>query len=289
METTVAVIGTGNMGGALARGICKSVGPDRVWLANRTREKAEKLAAELGCHVSDNNADAFEIADYTFLCVKPQYIKSVLEEIIAGLPDMYEGRIEHRDRVLVSVAAGLQVGYLTEYVKSLIHQLGFFHPTEPEVPVVRIMPNTCVAIGKGMTAVSTPNPPEDAELFHAVEALLRETGCVKWIDDALMDQFTAVAGCGPAFVYPYIEALADGGVMTGLPRALAVECAAQTVLGAAAMVLEGGKHPGQLKDEVCSPGGSTIAGVAELERGGLRAAAINAVLAAYRRGSELGK
>ena len=127
------------------------------------------------------------------------------------------------------------------------------------------------------------------EYIRGVEEILAATGRVERIPEGMMDQFSAVAGCGPAFVYPYIEGLADGGVMAGLPRAKALEYAAQMVLGAAAMVLESGKHPGQLKDEVCSPGGSTIAGVAELERHGLRSAAMDAVMASWRRSMELGK
>ena len=157
-----------------------------------------------------------------------------------------------------------------------------------DVPVLRIMPNTCVAIGKGMTALCARTGVEES-VIREVEEILSATGRVERISEGLMDQFSAVAGCGPAFVYPYIEALADGAVSTGLPRKQAMEYAAQMVMGAAAMVLESGRHPGQLKDEVCSPGGSTIAGVAELERGGLRAAAINAVQAAYEKSTKLGK
>ena len=156
------------------------------------------------------------------------------------------------------------------------------------VPVVRVMPNTCVAIGKGMTALCAGEAVGE-EHIRGVEEILAATGRVERIPEGMMDQFSAVAGCGPAFVYPYIEGLADGGVMAGLPRAKALEYAAQMVLGAAAMVLESGKHPGQLKDEVCSPGGSTIAGVAELERHGLRSAAMDAVMASWRRSMELGK
>ena len=157
-----------------------------------------------------------------------------------------------------------------------------------DVPILRISPNMCVSIGKGMTALSAREG-VDETVIQGVEEILGDTGRVVRLDESLKDQFGVIAGCGPAFVYPYIEALADGAVSTGLPRQQAMEYAAQMVMGAAAMVLESGKHPGQLKDEVCSPGGSTIAGVAELERGGLRAAAINAVQAAYKRNTELGK
>ena len=267
-----AFIGVGNMGGALARAACRAIGPDQVVVANRTMEKAEALAAELGCAVAKSNADAVREAEYIFLGVKPQMMRAVLNTLAPVLAECPEGR------VLVSMAAGLQIGDMLPHLK----KAGY------DVPIVRIMPNTCVAIGKGMTAICTKEW-WDESVLEDVEGILSATGRVERIDESLMDQFTAVAGCGPAFVYPYIEALADGGVSVGLPRKQAMEYAAQMVLGAAAMVLEGGKHPGQLKDEVCSPGGSTIAGVAELERGGLRAAAINAVQASYKRGTELGK
>lgn len=271
-----AIIGTGNMGGALARAICRGIGPDQVLLANRTKGKAQTLAEELGCQTADSGEGAVQEAKYIFLGVKPQGMRTLLEGLA---PVLARCHAAGEDKVLVSMAAGLRLGDLRPHLE----EAGY------DVPLVRVMPNTCVAIGCGMTAVCTPNYPADRELFEELAGLLEETGRAAWIGENLMDQFTAVAGCGPAFVYPYIEALADGGVMAGLPREKAVEYAAQTVLGAAAMVLESGKHPGALKDEVCSPGGSTIAGVAELERGGLRAAAINAVLAACKRSAELGK
>ena len=267
-----AFIGVGNMGGALARAACRAIGPEQVVLVNRTPAKAEALAAELGCAVAKSNAAAVRGAEYIFLGVKPQMMRPLLNTLAPVLAECSESR------VLVSMAAGLRIGDMRPHLRG----------AGDDVPIVRIMPNTCVAIGKGMTAISTDEW-WDESVFEGVEEILSATGKVERISEDLMDQFSAVAGCGPAFVYPYIEALADGGVMTGLPRKQAVEYAAQMVLGAAAMVLESGKHPGRLKDEVCSPGGSTIAGVAELERGGLRAAAINAVLAAYKRGTELGK
>ena len=181
-------------------------------------------------------------------------------------------------KVLVSMAAGVRIEDMRPHLK----QAGY------DVPVLRIMPNTCAAIGQGITAVCMEEWVDEAVL-EEVEEILSATGRVERVPEELFDQFSALAGCGPAFVDLFIEALADGAVSTGLPRKQAVEYAARTVLGAAALMLESGKHPGQLKDEVCSPGGSTIAGVAELERGGLRAAAINAVQAAWKRNTELGK
>lgn len=269
-----AFIGVGNMGGALARAACRAVGADQVVLANRTRSKAEALAAELGCAAAKDNTEAVREAQYIFLCVKPQGMRMLLGELDRAL----DGCPDRDARVFVSAAAGLKLKSIREYLTG----------GGSGVPLLRIMPNTCVAIGQGMTALCAAGDVDEAHI-RGVEEILSATGRVDRLSESQMDQFTAVAGCGPAYVYPYIEALADGGVAAGLPRKQALEYAAQTVLGAAAMVLESGRHPGLLKDEVCSPGGSTIAGVAELERHGLRAAAIDAVLAAYQRNQELGK
>ena len=270
-----AFIGTGNMGGALARAAVRALGPDQVILANRGLEKAASLGKDLGCDATDDNDSAVAMADYIFLGVKPHMMAGLLEALAPVLARCHQAG---EDKVLVSMAAGLRMEDMRPHLK----RAGY------DVPLLRIMPNTCVAIGHGMTALCAGNWVEEAHL-RAVEEILSASGKVERVPESLFDQFSALAGCGPAFVYPYIEALTDGAVSTGIPRRQALEYAARTVLGAAAMVLESGKHPGQLKDEVCSPGGSTIAGVAELERGGLRAAAINAVQAAYRRNGELGK
>lgn len=272
---TAAFIGAGNMGSALARAACRAVGPDQVVLTNRTASKAQALAAELGCAAAPGNAEAAQAAHYIFLCVKPHLISGVLAELAPALKACHE---RGEEQALVSVAAGVSLDDLARYAQGA----GF------GVPVLRVMPNTCTAIGRGMAALSAPDGTAEKHLA-AVEAILAQSGRVERIPESLMDAFSSVAGCGPAFVYPLIEAMADGGVMAGLPRKQALEYAAQTVLGAAAMVLETGQHPGALKDAVCSPGGSTIQGVAALERAGFRAAAIDAVMAAYQKNQELGK
>ena len=270
-----AFIGTGNMGGALARAACRAIGTDQVVLYNRTPDKAKALAEELGCGAAKDLTDAVLAAEYLFLGVKPQGVRPLLAELDRLLHRLHQ---DGEDKVIVSMAAGVELDAMYE----LVNDAGY------DVPVLRIMPNTCVAVGQGMTALCARAGVEEARI-RGVEEILAASGRVDRVPEGLFDQFSALAGCGPAFVSPYIEALADGAVSAGLPRKQALEYAARTVLGAAAMVLESGKHPGQLKDEVCSPGGSTIAGVAELERGGLRAAAINAVQAAWKRNTELGK
>lgn len=264
-----AFIGTGNMGAPLIQAACRAVGAEQVVVANRTRAKAEALAAELGCAVAQDNRAAAAQAEYIVLCVKPQMMEGVLSELA---PALGEGQ------AVVSIAAGLTCGTLR----------GWLAGAQGRPALLRVMPNTPAAIGKGMLALCAEAGTAE-EYLAGVEDLLAPAGRVERIAEGQMDAFSAVAGCGPAFVYPFIEALADGGVKVGLPRGQAVTYAAQMVLGAAAMVLESGKHPGQLKDEVCSPGGSTIAGVAALEERGFRSAAIQAVEAAFRRNQELGK
>ena len=260
-----AFIGVGNMGGALLRAACKALGPQEVACSNRTPAKARALAEETGCTAFESNPEAAAAARYLFLCVKPKQVRDLLAELSPALPG----------RVIVSVAAGIALEDLQRWAG-------------PGVPVLRVMPNTPCAIGKGMTALCGGSTAKE-EHFTDVEAILAASGRVERIEEGQMDAFSAVAGCGPAFIYPYIEALADGGVAAGLPRKQAMTYAAQMALGAAAMVLESGEHPGALKDAVCSPGGSTIEGVAQLERHGLRAAAIDAVLAAWKKNGSLGK
>lgn len=258
-----AFIGVGNMGSALAKAACKSLGAEQVAVSNRTGAKAEELAREIGCQAYPSNGDAAQAAEYIFLCVKPKQVQAVVEELRPVL----------KGKVLVSVAAGVTLSDLQGWAGG-------------DVPVLRIMPNTPCEIGKGLTALAG-GMTEKEKHFTDVEEILACSGLVERMEEDMIDAYNAVAGCGPAFVYPYIEAIADGGVLVGLPRAKAIRYAAQMVLGAAAMVLETGEHPGRLKDAVCSPGGLTIEGVAELERHGLRAAAIDAVVAAWKKGKNM--
>ena len=238
---TLGFIGCGNMGGALARAACKSVPSDQVFLANRPPGKAKALAEELGCRVADNAAIA-ESADFIFLGVKPQMMADMLADI-APVLESRETRF-----ILVSMAAGLTIPRIRDLAGK-------------DYPVIRIMPNTPSAIG-------------------FLESLAG-AGRLAPLADHLMDAGSAVAGCGPAFADLFLEALADGGVACGLSRALALESAAQMMIGTAKLMLETGKHPGELKDAVCSPGGATIQGIRALEEAGFRGAVMNAVIAAW--------
>ena len=270
MDKTVSFIGVGNMGGALLEGACKTVSPKQIAITDFDRDKAAATAKRLGCAVRGGNREAAE-ADYVFLCVKPQVLGSVLPEISPALA-------QGKDHCLVSIAAGVTIASIRQRLAG----------AAKEMPILRVMPNITAAVGRGMLALASDNSASQAQT-EDVRALLAACGRVDDLPETLMDQFTVVSGCLPAFVFQFIEAAADGAVLTGLPRAKAVEYAAQTVLGSAAMVLEQGRHPGALKDMVCSPGGSTIAGVAALERGAFRGAVIDAFEAAYRRNTELGK
>lgn len=259
-------IGVGNMGGALVRAARRNTPSTCICVANRSPEKAGTLANEIPCRVK-SNAEIAAWADYIFLGVKPQMMGDLLEELAPVLR-------ERKSRfVLVSMAAGLTIGDIRDMAGG-------------EVPVIRIMPNTPCSIGEGMV-LYTLGPgvrPDEERIF--LEAMAG-AGRFSPIPEKQMDAGSAVAGCGPAFADLFVEALADGGVACGLPRAAAVEFAAQMLLGSARLILESGKHPGELKDAVCSPGGSTIQGVRKLEEAGFRGAVMNAVIAAFEKNGNL--
>ena len=261
-------IGTGNMGAALAAAAVKGVGGEHVLLANRTPEKALALAKQLGCGTATNTQVAAE-CDLIFLGVKPNMMAGLLQElqpVLASRKTPY---------TLVSMAAGLTIARLQEMAGA-------------KAPIIRIMPNTPCQVGDGMI-LYVASPEVEQPVLEGFLLGMTPAGRFDALPESLMDAGSAVSGCGPAFVYLMIEALADGGVACGLPRQKAQDYAAQTLLGAAKMVLETGKHPGALKDAVCSPGGSTIQGVRALEENGFRTAAFEAVIAAYNKTKELGK
>lgn len=253
----IGFIGCGNMGGALVKAAANAGFADSIFVCDHCAEKTEALSKELGVHVSDSVSIA-KNCDFIFMGVKPQ----VIDKAFAEISDILE---ERADCVLVSMAAGVAI----EKIKTLSRAKH----------IIRIMPNMPVSVGEGVVLASRFDvADEKAEEFNRI---MKCAGIVDWINEKLIDAGCAISGCGPAFVYMFIEALADGAVSCGLPRDKAMLYAAETVLGSAKAVIESGKHPGKLKDEVCSPGGTTIAGVKALEDGAFRSNAMNAVIAAY--------
>ena len=268
MKNTFGFIGTGNMGGALAKAAAKAIAPEDLYLADSDTAKAAALAQTLGCQT----ASAVQIAEncgYIVLGVKPQ----MMEGLFADIAPVLAARQE--PFVLISMAAAVAISEIRRMAGK-------------DYPVIRIMPNMPVAVGSGVVMYDVTENVTEAQQARFLQTM-RHVGLIDRIPEKLMDAGSAVSGCGPAFVALFLEALADGGVACGLPRKQAQEYAAYTLQGTARMLLESGMHPGQLKDAVCSPGGTTIAGVRALEQNGFRGAAMEAVEAAYRRTLELGK
>ena len=254
------------MGGALARAVARVDSFD-LYLADNSEEKAEALANDTDGCVCDSATLASE-CDIIFLAVKPNIIATVAKEI--------KGPVCARKPLIVTMAAGVKI----EALEAVF--------ARTDVPIIRIMPNTPAAVGCGMItwckneAVSKKN-------LDAFESALSYAGELDSIPENLIDAASAVAGCGPAFVYMFADALADGGVAVGLPRSKALSYAIETIIGAGEMMKQSEKHPAQLKDEVCSPGGSTIEGVAALENGAFRATVSSAVTSAFLKTKKLGE
>lgn len=254
----ISFIGAGNMGSAIIGGIINSQlakGGD-ISVADRSEEKLNTLASEYKVRTFVNNKDCLD-CDILFLCVKPNVIYNVIDEIASFIKS---------ETVIVSIAAGQTLTKLMAAFKST------------DVKLVRVMPNTPALVGEGMSALCATKSVTDTELENVL-TILRSFGCAEIVPETLMDTVTAVSGSSPAYVFMFIEAMADAAVKGGMPRDMAYTFAAQSVLGSAKMVLDTQKHPAELKDMVCSPGGTTIDAVAVLEREGMRNAVMKAMQA----------
>ncbi len=264
----IGFLGCGNMGGALAKAAIKSVGAENIFVFDVDTKKIRDFADETDVNIADTEYIILN-CDYIFLGVKPQMLSALFEKIAPVIEE------RTTDFTLVSMAAGVST-------QSIVEMAGV------DCPVIRIMPNMPVSVGAGMI-LYTANEFVSKEEVDDFCDVMKHAGVLDEISEDKIDAASCVSGCGPAFVFMFCEALADGAVECGLPRDKAMLYAAQTLTGAAQMLIETGEHPGKLKDAVCSPAGSTIEGVKALEEGAFRASAMNAVKSAYKRTLELGK
>ena len=261
----IGFIGMGNMGSAILGGLLKRYDAKELLFTAAHREKMEEVTRRTGVPHGESNGDCAARCKYLILAVKPQYFETVFQEI--------EGQLRP-EQVIVSLAPGITISAM----KKRLGQNKRF---------ARAMPNTPALLGEGMTGAAWEEGALQSGEEEEIRAIFTACGRMVRVEERLMDAVGCVSGCSPAFVYMFIEALADGGVKYGLPRKTAYEMAAQAVLGSAKMVLETGKHPGQLKDEVCSPGGTTIAGVSALEEGAFRSCVIRAADACYEKSMKI--
>ena len=263
----VAFVGGGRMAEALIGGILavKLCAPDHIRASDPIADRRDFLKTKYGIWTSGSNSEVAAWGDIVVLAVKPQILDGVLKEVGAAIAKS----------LVVSIVAGVPIGRITDACGQ-------------GARVIRAMPNTPAMVKQGMTALAVGAGVQENDVA-SVRGLFESVGKVVPVEERLMDAVTGLSGSGPAYVFLAIEALADGGVKMGVPRDVAEVLAAQTVLGAAHMVLETGQHPARLKDQVASPGGTTIAGLHRLEQGGLRATLIDAVEAATKRSQELGR
>jgi len=269
----LSIIGLGNMGQAILKGILNNeiIKSENITAADKkfiSAESADKISMQDGyqdLNFTADNREAVKNSNYIILAVKPQVIDFVLDEI----------KDFTADKNIISIAAGISRKHIENYLGK-------------KTKITRIMPNTPALVSEGMSALSFSANIEEKEKVFIME-IFNSFGKTVEVKEEDMDAVTAVSGSGPAFVYLFIEALSDAGVLKGLDRSTALKLAAQTVKGAAEMVLETDKHPGELKDMVTSPAGTTIAGTSSLENDGFRAAVINAASAAADRSEELGE
>lgn len=267
IDRNVALIGAGQMAEALIGGFLESglLTSSRLRATDPSDERRELVGRRYGIRLGVDNREAAGWADVVILAVKPQTLPTVVDELAAALAG----------KLVISIAAGVPLRQIAERLKC-------------EARLVRVMPNAPALLRAGVSALAA-GPTVSEEDAHLARRLLEAVGRVVVVSEPLMDAVTGLSGSGPAYAFLMIEALADGGVKMGLPREVAVTLAAQTLAGAAKMWIETGEHPGKLKDRVASPGGTTIAGLHELEKGGFRSVLMNAVEAATERSKTLGR
>lgn len=267
MEKTIGFIGGGNMASAIIGGILQSgiVPKGQIIATAKTERTLQSLAKRYGICTTHNNQEAAERADILFLAVKPYLFPDVIAEIRDSL---------RPDALVVSIAAGQSI----HAIEQMFHR---------QIKLVRAMPNTPALVGEAMSALC-PNQHVSGEELSDATAIFQSFGACEVVPESMIDAVIGVSGSSPAYVYLFIEAMADAAVADGMPRAMAYKFAAQSVLGSAKMVLETGMHPGALKDNVCSPGGTTIEAVAVLEEEGMRNAVIKAQRACVQKSRDMG-
>lgn len=264
----IAVVGAGHIGSALIGGLLKAklVPPKNISASRRRPEALDELRRKWGIHTTSDNRKAIRGADVILLAVKPQTAPAVLDELAPGVA---------RGQLVLSVMAGLTTRFINRRLRK-------------NNPVVRAMPNTPVLVEAGATAIARGAYASEEDLRTA-EQIFGAVGIVEVVPEPLMDAVTGLSGSGPVYIYTVIEALIDGGVKVGLPRPIARRLAVQTVFGSAKLVLESGKHPAILRDEVTTPGGTAISAIHTLESKGLRTVLMDAIVTATRRSEELSR
>lgn len=255
----IGFIGAGNMGAAMIEGIIKKNPRESIIFTEATHEKRKKIHSEYKIDWANSNSELTKDSKYIILAVKPQVYANILKEIKEEI---------NPEKIVISITPGITIENMKEYLGS-------------DIKVVRAMPNTPALIGEGMSCVSFSDDSFAQGEIDDVTMLFSSLGEVEIIEEMYMDAIVPISGSSPAYVYMMIEAMADAGVLTGLPRKLSYRLAAQSILGASKMVIETGLHPGELKDAVCSPAGTTIEAVSVLEKRNFRNAVIEAMIACY--------